>query len=441
LLKLPLKKTNKKNKYALGGYTKSQVAAAYGLRRLKPYATRAIRVRDDTNAETDIGFVGQNLDVSGLTTWLRRNLVASVPLGTDGNADGVSDGWVHSNQAGITSTPTIEDSSQKIAITVSTSTNAASVYKQFIACAVGANVSITSTLKTSGNVKARLQIDWYNGAAYLSSTSGTLTAYANYTVVTLNGTAPASTTQFGVLIRVNPNSIGDTGSLWANTCTVTISNQSAYITKWYDQSGNGNDAIQATAANQPRIVNAGAVDVDASGRPTCVFDGSNDVLSIVNSASVDITSAPMMINSVFNPLSQDGYIVSKNVDTAITIQYAALYQTSNTRINSYLEGAVAQSSANASFNASTQKIYSFEFLLGNQRAYSNGNSSGTAGTYNSTLTSRANMQIGARSNNAGGTAFATFYKGTISELIILRSITNRNKLERNQGKYYGIAVS
>jgi len=35
---------------------------------------------------------------------------------------------------------------------------------------------------------------------------------------------------------------------------------SAYIVTLYDQSGNGKDATQSTAANQPRIVNAGAIE-------------------------------------------------------------------------------------------------------------------------------------------------------------------------------------
>lgn len=35
---------------------------------------------------------------------------------------------------------------------------------------------------------------------------------------------------------------------------------SAYVVTWYDQSGNGFDFTQATAANQPRVVNAGTLD-------------------------------------------------------------------------------------------------------------------------------------------------------------------------------------
>src|ERR1044072_7200256 len=35
---------------------------------------------------------------------------------------------------------------------------------------------------------------------------------------------------------------------------------SCYVTTWFDQSGNGYDALQTTAAAQPRIVNAGVID-------------------------------------------------------------------------------------------------------------------------------------------------------------------------------------
>lgn len=49
---------------------------------------------------------------------------------------------------------------------------------------------------------------------------------------------------------------------------------SAYVTIWYDQSGNGLNATQATAASQPRIVNAGVYD----GK--IVFNGTSNSLKI-----------------------------------------------------------------------------------------------------------------------------------------------------------------
>lgn len=53
-----------------------------------------------------------------------------------------------------------------------------------------------------------------------------------------------------------------------------VSSDSAYITKFYDQTGNGFDAVQSTSASQPRIVNAGVYDGIA------IFDGSDDSMSI-----------------------------------------------------------------------------------------------------------------------------------------------------------------
>lgn len=40
-----------------------------------------------------------------------------------------------------------------------------------------------------------------------------------------------------------------------------------FVTKWYDQSGSGNDAYQSTQANQPLIVESGTITTD-NGKPT-----------------------------------------------------------------------------------------------------------------------------------------------------------------------------
>lgn len=51
---------------------------------------------------------------------------------------------------------------------------------------------------------------------------------------------------------------------------------SGFVTTFYDQTGNLEHAVQATAANQPRIVNAGVYD----GR--LIFDGTNDNIKITS---------------------------------------------------------------------------------------------------------------------------------------------------------------
>ena len=68
-----------------------------------------------------------------------------------------------------------------------------------------------------------------------------------------------------------------------------------FITTWYDQSGNGNNAVQTTAANQPIIVSGGTL-LTLSGtgvsRPILRFDGVNDSMALTNTINTDVhTSA------------------------------------------------------------------------------------------------------------------------------------------------------
>jgi len=51
-----------------------------------------------------------------------------------------------------------------------------------------------------------------------------------------------------------------------------------FVTTWYDQAGS-NDATQATAARQPKIVDAGVL-VEENGKPAVKFDGVDDYFSI-----------------------------------------------------------------------------------------------------------------------------------------------------------------
>jgi hypothetical protein len=123
---------------------------------------------------------------------------------------------------------------------------------------------------------------------------------------------------------------------------------SCYIPTWYDQGGNGLDAAQTTAANQPRIVNAGVVDVDASGKPTVYFDGNNDVLSISDNAVLNITTPNLSINTVLKPsIAQDGYIFQRNADTSTTQQYGLVYTAASSGGMSFrLENVAVQATAN-----------------------------------------------------------------------------------------------
>lgn len=88
----------------------------------------------------------------------------------------------------------------------------------------------------------------------------------------------------GSAIRVRRSSdnteqdIGFSGNALDTTAlTSFVGANSGFVVTWYDQSGNARHITQATQAAQPRIVNAGTIDV-ANSVPTLVFDGTDDVL-------------------------------------------------------------------------------------------------------------------------------------------------------------------
>ena len=49
------------------------------------------------------------------------------------------------------------------------------------------------------------------------------------------------------------------GDFDTSSLKIFVGSNDGHVTKWYDQSGNGLNAIQTTSASQPRIVNSGVV--------------------------------------------------------------------------------------------------------------------------------------------------------------------------------------
>jgi hypothetical protein len=102
-----------------------------------------------------------------------------------------------------------------------------------------------------------------------------------------------------------------------------------FVETWYDQSGNGKDATQTTAANQPKIVNAGALVVD-SGIGGLDFDG-DDFLTASSVSGLE-GSISMFAVSVRDAT---GYVVSPSNSSAANryfgIQEAASTVVANPR--------------------------------------------------------------------------------------------------------------
>ena len=124
-----------------------------------------------------------------------------------------------------------------------------------------------------------LLLDLYPNASVAFSLRKLRTSYTG-ACIRVRRSSDNAETNIGFL-----NNVLDTASLLA-----FVGANNGFITTWYDQSGNAKDATQTTAANQPRIVNAGTIDT-VNSKPAILGDGSNDTLrnttlSLTNPSSI-----------------------------------------------------------------------------------------------------------------------------------------------------------
>jgi hypothetical protein len=102
-----------------------------------------------------------------------------------------------------------------------------------------------------------------------------------------------SSTYTGNIIRVRRSSdnteqnigSGLDGNLDTSALTTFCSGTNGFATTWYDQSGNSNNAVQASAAEQPQIVSAGNL-LTFNGKAALSFDGTDDFFTPVGGYSI-----------------------------------------------------------------------------------------------------------------------------------------------------------
>ena len=80
------------------------------------------------------------------------------------------------------------------------------------------------------------------------------------------------------------------------TLTTFTGSNDGFVTTWYDQSGNGVNATQATASNQPKLVSNGVVNLQEN-KPAIYYDGSDKF----EFAQVDTTDS---VSSIFSIVEQ-----------------------------------------------------------------------------------------------------------------------------------------
>jgi hypothetical protein len=88
--------------------------------------------------------------------------------------------------------------------------------------------------------------------------------------------------------RASDNAVQDigfdaNGDLDTSALATFCAGTDGYVVRWYDQSGNSNDAVQATTSAQPQIVASGSVLVDANGNPKVVSGSAQGLVATFSS--------------------------------------------------------------------------------------------------------------------------------------------------------------
>jgi len=97
---------------------------------------------------------------------------------------------------------------------------------------------------------------------------------------------------------------------------ITAGTTNATVAIWYDQSGNSNNVIQATTANQPRIINQGTIET-LNGMPTLRFIGASaNFMESVNNVNIAGASSVNAISSSISSSANSASIVTTKAVTA-----------------------------------------------------------------------------------------------------------------------------
>lgn len=191
-----------------------------------------------------------------------------------------------------------------------------------------------------------------------------------------------------------------------------------FVSAWYDQSGNGNTADQATAADQPKIVSSGSV-LTMGGRPTLTFD-TTDYLSVTTSATIDLLAA-MTIHAVVSvpDLAQARWVVTKGVSNGAntnTYEWSVeattgtwLFNQANGTTYSYVPSTTAATAATKMGIAVTRVDGSSTATITH---YRDGSAAGSSAIAVSPSTTSNPMLIGTRADRPN------YFNGSMGELIL-----------------------
>ena len=277
------------------------VAAYYSLRRFtKGEDNNAIRVRrssDDT--EQDIGFdANGDLDTTALLAFVNSGQLWDTA--TDGNLTYVNRSSVENDQ----------------------SIGGRSGVQKFTSTDTNAFFGQTNVFPASDTNSYTIQVDVYlptgqdvNGIRTtqpFTSSAETITQ-GEWTTVTLTGVNSSNVNFIMNMLDDGSNAISAGQVVYVDSVTITQTSADGAVTTWYDQTGNGNDATNATASEQPLVVSGGSL-TQLNSMAAINGDGADDLLSL--GTGLDLSSGYSIFQVVQVPSANPYGITVSSSDTS-----------------------------------------------------------------------------------------------------------------------------
>jgi len=213
------------------------------------------------------------------------------------------------------------------------------------------------------------------------------------------------------------------GTLEAWAATGTGGN--AYLRAMFDQTGNGNTAVQLTGIKQPLLVSGGTLLSDGA-----LFDGTNDFFDCQfnhgTASAQSIFTVAAMTDLTANRILIDGRDAN---DDGIGM----FYITSSDYMRFHVDATDVFS--NTSLSADTKYLFSGIYGSTTSTFYEDGTQTDTDTGAPSSSSSTTDYKIG-----RNGYASSAFWKGNINEVIIYLDdqSANRAGIESNITTHYGI---
>jgi len=214
------------------------------------------------------------------------------------------------------------------------------------------------------------------------------------------------------------NNVLDTSSL-----TSFCSGTNGFVTTWYDQSGNGRNATQTTAASQPQIVSAGLVILNNT-KPSIQF-GVSGQTQLVSSTFSQTAPIRAFVNLKYNTTSSAGFAFD-----GLVVNQFRIYNETSTKLTFYAGGGEP---TYVDATGVLDKNYLVDVLSETANSRFQVNNISATNATGSTVT-KTGVRLGANSVN-----FGTF-RGFITEYVEYNSNQNTNAdgIKSNINTHYAI---